>query len=97
MKTAFNIRLYQITELMIPVLQMIANHNSGKLLINLAVIEAHVKTLEAIGMANWSCAGDNDMLVIHENGMPALTITVIEFIGELTASEADLINQENLS
>lgn len=97
MKTQFETKIYQVTKLTLPILQMIAVHNSGKTLINLAVIEAHVQVLKLVGMANWDCIGDNEMLCINENGKPALTITVHEYIGELTESEADLLNQENLS
>lgn len=98
-KTQFETRIYQVTKLTLPVLQMIAVHNSGETLINLAVIEAHVKTLKLVGMANWDCVGDNEMLCINENGKPALTITEHELIGsiELTESEQDLLMQEKLS
>lgn len=87
METQFDIRLLEINRYIIPVLEMIAAHNSGLTKINLAVIEAHVMTFKAMGLIAWDCLVNDDVLQVNYEGKPAIIITEKMFIGELTTNE----------
>jgi hypothetical protein len=93
-KTEFETRIYKVSKLTLPVLQMIAAHNSGKTLINISVLEAHVKALRVIGMADWDCATQDEYMVISEGGKPALNIMLHTYVGSIDENNI-IVKNEN--
>ena len=76
MKTKIDVRLYAVTNFVLPILQMIANHNAGKTFINLGVLEAHVMALNNTGayICETRLHREDGMLIISEKLDIVLTV-----------------------
>lgn len=93
MKTIYEVRPLAEGKLNADLYKMIALHNSGSKgnLISFDLLEAWIKA------DGGETKRDEEFLFVSENGTHTMTIRELSFIGEVSETESNLINLENLS
>ena len=81
--------------------EIIAKHNAGLANIDLSVIEGYFKAqcvkFDYNKAITYLDEEEQELTLSIEQGKPFVTVRCIQIIGSITASEQDLLTQENLS